>query len=33
MDVLAVGSCVSQGVYSTDEVGSALQILQLDFPG
>lgn len=32
MDVLAAGSCMSQGVNSTDEVGSALQILQLGFP-
>lgn len=32
MDVLAAGSCVSQEVHSTDEVGSGLQILQLGFP-
>lgn len=32
MDVLVAGNCVSQGVHSTDEVGSALQILQLGFP-
>jgi hypothetical protein len=32
MVVSAVGSCISQGVRSTDEVGSALQILQSGFP-